>query len=163
MSLTPFGVGQSKTPFTFSSFILISSSPITTLKNPTSFTFHLYFSGFTYRLFSANLLTTSFTNSSCSSSPSVPIITLSIKLTTLPVLIRSHKISFIIVWKVTGEFVSPKNMTIGSNDPSSVINTAFYSSPFFIYTLLYPYLKSIFVNTFFIPMFSTISEIKGKR
>ena len=96
-----------------------------------------------------------------SSSLSLPIITLSIKLATFPVLIRFHRISFIMVWNIAGEFVSPKNITVGLNNPSSVINTAFYSSPFFILILLYPYCKSIFINIFFVPMFSTISEIRG--
>src|SRR5882762_10850294 len=34
---------------------------------------------------------------------------------TLPVPIRSLKISFIIAWNIAGEFVSPKNITRGSN------------------------------------------------
>jgi len=51
---------------------------------------------------------------------------------------------------------------MGSKDPSSVVNTAFYSSPSLILTLLYPYLRSIFVKTFFIPIFSNTSDIKGK-
>ena len=32
------------------------------------------------------------------------------------------------VWKVAGEFVSPKNMTVGSNSLWLVINAAFHSS-----------------------------------
>jgi len=66
------------------------------------------------------------------------------------------------VWNVMGKFVNLKNITVGSNDPSGVVNTAFHSSPSFIHTLLYPHCKSIFVNTFFVPIFSTMSEIKGK-
>ena len=61
------------------------------------FTFHLYFSSFTYKSFSANLFITSSTNLLCLFSLSVPIITLSIKLTTFPVLMRSHRILFIMV------------------------------------------------------------------
>ena len=136
MSLTPFRVGQSNTPFTFSFSILILSSPITTPRNPTFLTFHLHFSGFPYKSFSTNLLTTSSINSLCLSSPSVPIVTSSMKLTTLPVLMRSHKISFIIVWNIVGEFINPKNITVGLNDLSSVVNTTFHLSPFFIHTLL---------------------------
>ena len=162
MSLTYLGIGQSSTPFTFSSSIFIPSGPITTPRNLTSFTFHLYFSSFTYRLFSASLFTTFSTSSSCPSSPSVPIIILFVKLTTFPVLIRSYKISFIIVWNIASEFVNPKNIIVGLNDPSGVVNTTFHSSPSFILILLYPHHKSIFVNTLFVLMFSTMSEIKGK-
>jgi len=59
-------------------------------------------------------------------------------------------------WNVAGEFVNPKNITIGSKDPSGVVNAAFYSSPSLILILLYPHLKSIFVKIFFVPMFSKI-------
>ena len=135
--LDTLGVGQSSTLFTFTFSIFIPSRSITTSRNPTSFTFHLYFSGFTYRLFSANLLTTSSISSSCSSSLSVPIITSSIKLATFLVLRRFYRILFIIVWNIAGEFINPKNIMVGLNDPSGVVNTAFYSSPSFILTLLY--------------------------
>jgi hypothetical protein len=46
--------------------------------------------------------------------------------------------TFIISWKVLGEFVSPKNMTSGSQCPNLVLNAAFHFSPFFMRTLLYP-------------------------
>ena len=118
-------------------------------------------SGFIYRLFSTSLLTTSFTNSSYPSSPSILIITSSIKLATFSMLIKSHRILFIMVWNIAGEFVSLKNIMIGSNDLSGVVNTAFHSSPSFILMLLYFYHKSIFVNTFLVPMFSTIFEMRG--
>ena len=42
------------------------------------------------------------------------------------------------VWNVAEEFVRPKNMTLGSNRPWFVINTAFHSSPSLMRTLLYP-------------------------
>jgi len=64
-------------------------------------------------------------------------------------------------WNIAGEFVNPKNITVGSNDPSGIVNAAFYSSPSLILTLLYPHLRSIFVNTFFVPIFSRTSKIKG--
>jgi len=51
---------------------------------------------------------------------------------------------------VATTFVSPKNITIGSKALSGIENTAFHSSPSLILTLLYPYLKSIFINTFFV-------------
>ena len=49
---------------------------------------------------------------------------------------RSLKISFIIAWKVAGEFISPKYITRGSKRPRFVRNTAFHSSPSFIRMLL---------------------------
>jgi len=52
-------------------------------------------------------------------------------------------------------------MIVGPNDPSGVVNAAFYSSPSLILTLLYPHLKSIFVNTIFVPMFLITSEMSG--
>jgi len=62
---------------------------------------------------------------------------------------------------MASKFVNPKNMTVGSKDPSGVMKAAFYSSPSFILTLLYLYLKSIFVNIFLVPIFSIMSEISG--
>ena len=162
MSLTPFRVGQFNISFTFSFFILILSGPITTPKNSTFLIFHLYFSGFTYRSFYASLFITSSTISSCSSSSSIPTIILLMKLTTFPVLIKSLRISFIIVWNIARKFVSSKSITVGSNDLSRVVNATFYLSFSFIHTLLYFYYKSIFINTFFILIFSTISEIGDK-
>jgi hypothetical protein len=46
---------------------------------------------------------------------------------------------FIIVWKVAGELVSLKNITVGLNSPSLVMKAAFHSSPSLILTLLYPH------------------------
>jgi hypothetical protein len=43
---------------------------------------------------------------------------------------------FIIIWKVAGELVKPKNMTVGSKSPLGVRNAAFHSSPGFIQMLL---------------------------
>ena len=142
-------------------FILFSS--VTTPKNLTFLTFHLHFSSFTYKSFSASLFITFFTNLSCFSSFSVLIIMLSIKLATLLVLMKSCSILFIMVWNVTGEFVRPKNITVSSNDPSSIMNATFHLSLSFIYTLLYSHLMSIFVNTFLVPIFSTMSNIRGKE
>ena len=136
MSLIPLEVRQSSTPFIFSFSILIPSGPITTAKNPTSLTFYLHFSGFIYKSFSANLLTIFPTILSYLSSSSIPTITLLMKLAASPVLIKFYKILLIIVWNIAGEFISPKNITIGSNNPSGVMNAAFYLSLSFICTLL---------------------------
>src|SRR5260221_14288093 len=57
-----------------------------------------------------------------------------------------RKMVFIIVWKVAGEFVNPKNITKGSNNPSGVRKAAFHSSPSLIRMLLYPHRTSNLVN-----------------
>src|SRR6266481_6490667 len=56
------------------------------------------------------------------------------------------KMVFIIIWNVAGEFVRPKNMTVGSNSPSGVRKVAFHSSPSLIWMLLYPHRMSTFVK-----------------
>ncbi len=61
---------------------------------------------------------------------------------TAPDAMRSLKISFIIHWKVAGELVSPKNITVGLNNPQLVLNAAFHSSPLLMRTLLYPHQTS---------------------
>ncbi len=43
-------------------------------------------------------------------------------------------------WKVAREFVSPKNINVGSNKPLLVLKVAFHSSPFLMCMLLYPHL-----------------------
>src|SRR5258708_34088593 len=57
-----------------------------------------------------------------------------------------RNIVFIIIWKVAGELVSPKNMTVGSKSPSGVRNATFGSSPGLMRMLLYPHLISNFVK-----------------
>ena len=48
----------------------------------------------------------------------------------------SWKMSSIIVWNVAGEFVRPKNITVGLNNPSLVLKAALYSSPSLMQMLL---------------------------
>src|SRR5258708_38828084 len=55
---------------------------------------------------------------------------------------KSWRILFIIIWNIVGELHSPKNMTVGSNSPWLVWNTAFHSSPSLICTLLNPHQRS---------------------
>ena len=56
------------------------------------------------------------------------------KLATSLVLIRSQRILFIIVWNIAGEFSDPKNITVGLNNPSRVVNATFHLfSPLFVY------------------------------
>ena len=57
---------------------------------------------------------------------------------TTPSEIMSVKMSFIMVWKVAGLLVSPKNITSGSNIPLLVWKAAFHLSPSLIHTLLKP-------------------------
>ena len=54
--------------------------------------------------------------------------------------------AFIIVWNVVGEFVSPKNITVGLNNPSGVRNAALCLSPSLIQMLLYPQQMSSIVK-----------------
>ncbi len=53
---------------------------------------------------------------------------------------------FIIIWKVAGELVNLKNMTVGSYRPLLVMKAAFHWSLFLMRTLLYPYSMSNLVN-----------------
>lgn len=64
-------------------------------------------------------------------------------------------------WKVAGEFVSPKNMTVGSNNPLLVTKAAFHLSPSLIRMLLYPCRTSSFVNIFAPCSRSTNSGMRG--
>jgi hypothetical protein len=68
---------------------------------------------------------------------------------------------FIIIWKVAGELVRPKNITIGSNNPSGVRKVAFHSSPSLMCTLLYPYHTLNLVNSVHPLSLSIVCGIKG--
>src|SRR5258707_2402244 len=57
-----------------------------------------------------------------------------------------QNIVFIIIWKVVGEFVRLKNITVGSKSPSGVRKAAFHSSPGLMHMLLYSHWMSNFVN-----------------
>ena len=135
---------------------------ITTPKNPTFQTFYLHFSISTYKSFSSSLFIISATILSCSFSISVPIIISSINTTIFPILIKSLNNLFIIAWNVASELVNPKNITIGLKNPSIIVKAIFHLSPFLILTLLYLHLRSIFVNTLLVPIFSDISNIRGR-
>ena len=136
---------------TFSFCISTPFGLITTPRNSTSLTFHLHFSCFTNRSFSSNLFNTSSTSSSYSSSVFVVTSMSSMNVAVFPWFIISQNKSFIIIWKVVGELVKPKYMTVSSYTLICVVNMAFHLSPSFILTLLYPHLRSSFVNTFFLP------------
>ena len=151
-----------RTPSIFSFCIFTPFGPITTPRNSTSLTFYLYFSGFTNRLFSSSLFNTFSTNSSCPSSVSVATRMSSINITVFSWFMRSWNRSFIIIWKVARELVNLKYITVGSYAPICIVNAAFHLSPSLILTLLYPYLRSSFINTFLFPTPSSISIIRGK-
>jgi len=80
---------------------------------------------------------------------------------TFPLFIKSFKILFIIAWNIASKFVISKNITVGSKEPMCVVNAPFYSSLSFILILLNPYLRSILVNTFLLPMLLINSVING--
>ncbi len=63
---------------------------------------------------------------------------LSMQHMTLPWLMNSQRMSFIIIWNVAGELHNLKNMTVGLNRPWLVWNAAFHSLPSLICTLLNP-------------------------
>ena len=71
------------------------------------------------------------------------------------------KMVFIIIWKVAGELVSPKNITVGSNSPSGVRKAAFHSSPGLIRMLLYPQRISNLVKSVHPASQSTTDGIRG--
>ena len=58
--------------------------------------------------------------------------------------------------------MSLKNITVGSNNSSGVVNTIFYSFSSFIHILLHLHCKSNLINIFFISMFCLISGINSK-
>ena len=74
----------------------------------------------------------------------------------------SVKILFIITWNVAGELQSLKYITKGLNAPWKQMNAAFHSSPSLIWMLLYPYLRSIFINSLDPWSLSTSCPINGK-
>ena len=55
-----------------------------------------------------------------------------------PLIKSSLKMLFIIIWKVVGLFIKPKNITRGSKRPWFIQKVAFHLSPSLICTLLYP-------------------------
>ena len=118
---------------------------------------------FTNRSFSSNLFSTSSASSSYPSSVSVATRISLMNVTVSSWFIRSQNRLFIIVWKVAGELVNLKYMTMGSYALMCVVNTAFHSSSFLILTLLYSHLRSSFINIFLFPTPSSISAIRDKR
>ena len=59
--------------------------------------------------------------------------------------------------------MSLKYITVGSYAPICIVKAAFHSSPSLILILLYPHLKSNFMNTFLLLTSSKILVISGNR
>ncbi|KAF8148916.1 hypothetical protein B0H34DRAFT_668202, partial [Crassisporium funariophilum] len=84
-----------------------------------------------------------------------------------PAEMRSWKRSFIIVWKVAGEFVDVENLctasllTRGSNSPQLVMNAALCLSPSQTQILLWPHLMSSLVKKRAPFSLSMSSETRG--
>src|SRR5437588_5327158 len=76
-------------------------------------------------------------------------------------IISSQNNTSIIVWKVAGELVRPKNMTRHSNNPLLVLKAVFHSSPSLMRTLLYPHLMLSLVNHFFLTNLVLRSVMRG--
>ena len=72
-----------------------------------------------------------------------------------------QKMVFIIIWKVAGEFVNPKNITVSLKSPSGVRKAAFHSSPSLMRMLLYPHQMSNLVNREHPASLSTTEGISG--
>ena len=80
----------------------------------------------------------------------------------VPHAICSQKIVFIMVWKVAGELVRPKNITVGSYNPRRVVNATFQQSSGQIFTVLYPHQMSTVVKRVHPRKRSICCGIKGK-
>ena len=121
----------------------------------------MHFSGFRYKWFCSSILSTSLTIRRCSSTVSVNTRISSMYTITCPSSICRFRMWFMNDWKVAGELVSPKNITVGSNRPRFVRNAAFHSSPSLIRILLYPHRMSIFEKTWAFFSLSMSSWISG--
>src|SRR5229473_1889563 len=73
-----------------------------------------------------------------------------------------RNIVFIIIWKVVGEFIRLKNMTVGLKSPSGVRKAAFHSSPSFMHILLYPHCISNLVNNVHPLRWSIVCGMRGE-
>jgi len=134
---------------------------IITLRYSTSVFSNSHFSGLRKRLcFQSSYITLQVTLW-CSSRVSVNIRMSSRYTTTTHSIIKSSKISSIMVWNVTGLLHSPKNITSSSKSPRFVQNAAFHSSPSFIWTLLNPHRTSCLVKYLAPLSLSMNSEMRG--
>ena len=113
-------VGQLQTLVTLTGSITILFSAITSLRYSICFQWNSHFSRWKNNLYSTSISKILQTAHLCSSSIFIKIRMLSKYTTTIPSAMRVLKISFIIVWKVAGLLVIPKNITKGSKRPQLV-------------------------------------------
>ena len=73
-----------------------------------------------------------------------------------------QNIVFIIIWKVAGELVSPKNITVGSKSPSGVRKATFHLTPGLMLMLLYPQCMLNLVNKEHPASLSTTDGMRGE-
>src|SRR5712671_6216181 len=151
MSVGFFRYGHSATPLIFVGSIWIVLFSSITPKNLIHFCVNVHFSGLRYRLCFSSLSKILWTHFLWNIGSSGVAMSMSSMYTvSQPSRISSSNMVFIMAWKVVEEFVIPKNMTVGSYNPSFVMKAAFHSSPFLIHTLLYPQRTSNLVKSFFI-------------
>src|SRR5712671_6215454 len=151
MSVGFLGCDHSATPLILVGSIWIVLFSNTTPKNSMRLCVNAHFSGLRYRSCFSSLSNILWTHCLWNvGSLGVAISMSSMYTVSQPSLISSSKMAFIIAWKVAGELVIPKNMTVGSYNPSFVMKAAFHSSPSLIRTLLYPQQTSNLVKSFFI-------------
>ena len=157
------GMGHSWTLATLTGSIVTLFSEMTSLRYLIYLQWNSHFSGRRNNLCSTRISKTLWTACLCSFSVFVKIRMSSKYTTTIPLAIRVLKMSFIIVWKVAGLLVIPKNIMRGSKRPQLVRKAAFHSSLGFMCTLLKPHWTSSFVKYLALQSWEMSSEMRGKR
>ena len=140
------GVGHLQTLATLTGSISTLFSEMTSPRYSIRLQWNSHFSRWRNNLCSASISKTLQTACSCFSSVFVKITMSSKYTTTIPSAMRVLKMSFIIVWKVAGLLVIPKNITRGSKRPRLVQKAAFHLSPGLMCILLKPQQTSSFVK-----------------
>ena len=156
------GVGQLWTPATLTGSISTLFSEMTSLRYSIRFRWNSHFSRQKNNLCSASTSKTLQTARSCSYFISVKIRILSKYTTMIPSAMRVLKMSFIMVWKVAGLLVIPKNIIRDSKRLRLVQKTAFHSSLDLMHTLLKPHQTSSFVKYLALRSWETSLEIRGR-
>ena len=139
-------VGQSQTPVTFMGSITTLFSEMTNLRYSICLWWNSYFSRQRNNLCSASISRTLQTAHSCSFSVFIKIKMSSKYTMTIPSAMTVQKTLFIMVWKVVGLLVIPKNIMRGSKRPQLVQKAAFHLSPGLMHILLKPQRMSSFVK-----------------
>ena len=134
--LENFGTGYSQTSEILTVSISTLFLEMTNPRYSILFCSNSHFSGWKKGLYSTKTSKTCYTALTYFSRVQVKIRMLFQYITTIPAMIKSWKILFIIIWKVAGLLVLPKNITRDSKRPLLVWKAAFYSSLGLIQTLL---------------------------